>query len=221
MRPLRFLSQRNGYPPRIDSWRWRPSVASYIIMCALRAVSYVETLLISWSPRPLHLCVLLWIKTYAFTEYKHRVTLLSHGTLLSEPLQIDSLRLPPRVSASQSGKMSDSSPPAALAYESHLLAFKSYRLASAFVLCDLKVEVLCHCVHFWSSVQHNKPPKRVVSHEPRAILSSDWKVCLHVTFFSPCPLLPLLLFIIVSMVTVWIADNVGDRLIFSPLFWQQ
>ena len=40
------------------------------------------------------------------------------------------------------------------------------------------------------------------------------KVCFHVTFFSPSPLSPIK-FSIVSMVTVWLADRMGDGPIFS------
>ena len=36
------------------------------------------------------------------------------------------------------------------------------------------------------------------------------RVCLHVTFFSLCPLLPPLLFSIVPIVMVWITNRMGD-----------
>ena len=64
IRPLRSLRQGHGHPLRMDSWRWRLSAASYIILYFSRAVSYVETLLVTWPLRPLDLHVLIWIKTY-------------------------------------------------------------------------------------------------------------------------------------------------------------
>ena len=53
------------------------------------------------------------------------------------------------------------------------------------------------------------------------VVRAGLKVCLHVTVFSPCPLLPLWKFSIVPMMTVWITDKMGDESIFSPLFWWQ
>ena len=55
----------------------------------------------------------------------------------------------------------------------------------------------------------------------------DGKVCTNASIrtkvlftrnvFSPCPLLPPLLFSIVPKVTVWITERMGDRPIFSPI----
>ena len=75
MRFLIYLSQGHGHLPRMDSRRWRPSVASLLyIMPVLpkSRKSHLCRLLATWLLIPLDLCVFLRIKICTCIKGIHR-----------------------------------------------------------------------------------------------------------------------------------------------------